>query len=52
MTNNVIKNKAANYASKIYDEAHLDNMNLFYIIENAFIDGAKFTKNYVGSTPT
>lgn len=41
MANNDIKNKAASYASKIYDEAHLDNMSLFYIIENAFIDGAK-----------
>lgn len=44
MINNDIKNKAANYASKIYDETHLDNIGLFYMIENAFIDGVKFAK--------
>lgn len=47
MANNNIKNKAASYASKIYDDAHLDNMNLFYIIENAFIDGAKFCNSNI-----
>ena len=40
-----IKNKAESYASKVYDEAHLDDMRLYYILVNAYIDGAKSILN-------
>lgn len=40
-----IKNKAEGYASRVYDEAHLDDMRLYYMLVDAYIEGVKSVYN-------